>query len=392
MVSLTGNTNELDTGLAGQKRPKIVFATGGSGGHIFPALSIAAELRRRGYVCSFIGHVRDFAGLIEREHFKLTKLKASPWNAKGFKQRTLALGDFFAGFSQAVKQFHKQKPVAVVGMGGYSSIAPILAAKILGIPVVIHEQNARPGKANKLLAKFAGLVLLAFSPARQHFKGVKAHRLRIVGNPLRQGVHDALSVERESSDTFSLLIVGGSQGARIFSDVVPAAITSLSADDQKRLFVTQQVRPEDEERVKKVYQEAGVAHNVATFFDDLPEKMRQANLLIGRAGAGTVAECALLRRGAIFVPLAIVDQSDNAKVLADAGAAEIIEQDKFTPETLAKSLQDYLHAPARLTAMEENASLLARPLADKEAADEIERLLSGEYHGPIETFQTEQDS
>lgn len=360
-------------GIKKGRSARVVFATGGSGGHIFPALSIAEELRKEGIQSTFVGHGRTFNHLYREAGFDFIPLPASPWNGKGIVTRMRAIVDFFRGLVECFKLYQALHPAAVVGMGGYSSVAPLIAAKLSGIPVAIHEQNARPGRANRLLAKLADRVLLAFDAARKHFN-LPREKIRLVGNPVRKQVMDALDVKR-SDEKFRLLIVGGSQGARILSRVVPAAINALSLELKQKLHIVQQVRAEDMELVKAAYADSGITYTLESFFTDLPQQMREAHLLIARAGAGTVAECALLRRVAIFVPLAIVDQKDNARVLADSNAAIIMEEPVFTPERLAAELRDFMTKESRLKNMEENTTLIARPHAAKEAAEEIAHLV-----------------
>lgn len=370
-MSLAENT--ANQGIKKGRSARVVFATGGSGGHIFPALSIAEELRKDGIQSTFVGHGRTFNHLYREAGFDFIPLAASPWNGKGIVARARAVVDFFRGLAECLKLYQAIHPAAVVGMGGYSSVAPIVAAKLSGIPVAIHEQNARPGRANRLLAKLADRVLLAFDAARKHFK-LPREKMRLVGNPVRKQVMDALDVKRDDKQ-FRLLVVGGSQGARILARVVPAAVDALSLELKQKLHVVQQVRPEDMDSVKAAYAQTGVSHKLESFFTDLPTQMREAHLLVSRAGAGTVAECALLRRVAIFVPLAIVDQKDNARVLADSNAALIMEEPVFTPERLAIELRDFMTKESRLKNMEENTALIARPHAAKEAAEEIAHLV-----------------
>lgn len=361
------------SGIKKGRSARVIFATGGSGGHIFPALSIANELRAEGIQSTFIGHGRTFNHLYREAGFDFLSLPASPWNGKNILVRLRSIVDFFRALGMCLKLYQTLHPAAVVGMGGYSSVAPIIAAKISGVPVAIHEQNARPGRANRLLAKMANRVLLAFDAARKHFD-LPREKMRLVGNPVRSKVLEAMDTPRDDSK-FHLLVVGGSQGARILSQVVPTAVAALSLELKQKLHVVQQARAEDAAAVKAAYTEAGIDHTVETFFTDLPVQMRRAHLLIARAGAGTVAECAVLRRVAIFVPLAIVDQKDNARVLADANAAVIMEEPVFTVERLTTELRDFMTKSSRLKHMEENTALIARPQAARESAAEILQLV-----------------
>ena len=358
----------------------VLIATGGSGGHIFPGLAIAVELRRKGFTCSFIGYGKSFAPMVKEAGFDFIALPATQWNVPSLKVRIKALADLAQAFVLACKLIYKERPKAVVGMGGYGSVAAVLAARILFVPTAIHEQNVFPGKANRLLSRFAHKVLLAFDASRQYLPHVSAGKFAVVGNPLRDEVLALTGQPRAEGDTFNLLVFGGSQGTRLFADVVPDAIGRLNPSQRQHLVVTHQARPEDVERVRTAYRNIDVAATVEPFFTDLPKRLHAAHLVIGRAGTGTVTECAALNRASILVPLRLADghQKYNAQVLANVKASLLMEENTFTVDAVSNTLRDLMTSRARLHEMEKNAALIARPQAAREAADEIAQLANPE--------------
>jgi UDP-N-acetylglucosamine--N-acetylmuramyl-(pentapeptide) pyrophosphoryl-undecaprenol N-acetylglucosamine transferase len=244
--------------------------------------------------------------------------------------------------------------VAIVGFGGYPTVPPVIAASLLRIPSVLHEANGVMGRANRFLARRASLIATGFSDTKGIPPGLSALVVQ-TGNPIRPSVQDAALIAYkapQADGTFNLLVTGGSQGARVMSDVVPPAIELLSPELRKRFHVVQQARDEDLERVRALYTRVGVAFEVAPFFDDLPRRIADAHLVIARSGASTVAELAVIGRPSILVPLPGAldqDQAANAKVLGDVGAAIVLPQLEFTPERVAAELRKALGAAEDLT-------------------------------------------
>jgi UDP-N-acetylglucosamine--N-acetylmuramyl-(pentapeptide) pyrophosphoryl-undecaprenol N-acetylglucosamine transferase len=362
----------------------IVIAAGGTGGHLFPAEALAAELVARGERIALMTDARSAA--FESPAFGNAErfvLKGSGVAGRGLRAAiggTLALA---AGTLEARGILRRLDAAAVVGFGGYPSVPPIVAARTLGRarrPVTaLHEQNAVLGRANRLLAPGADLLALSVADTARVPPGARA---QIVGNPVRPALA-ALSGQAYAAPgedgAIRLLVLGGSLGARVFADVVPPAIAALPEALRARLVVTQQTRAEDLPRVEAAYREAGVPADLAPFFGDIAVRLGVAHLVIARAGASTVAELACAGRPSILVPLpgAIDDhQSGNARALAGVGAAWLMPQHAFTAETLARHLGAVLVNPAVLARAAAAAAREAHPEAARRLADLVQGLIA----------------
>jgi len=355
-----------------------MVAAGGTGGHLFPAFALAEELGRRGHEVDLVTEKRA-----ERygANFPARKVYyVSSATIGGRSPMALAkTGSTLAGgLISALRMHGEAKPAAIIGFGGYPTLPPLIAAWLRGIPVAIHEQNAVMGRANRLLARFASRVALSFEPTRLLPEGAKT-KARMTGAPVRDAVL-ALAGQAYPKLTaggkISLVVFGGSQGAQYFSDTVPAAVLALPPEIRKRLSLVQQCRQEDLNRVGAVYGEAGVDAELNSFFDDLPQRISNAHLVISRSGASTVAELAILGRPAILVPLPHAldnDQLENATRLQQAGGAWCFPQSDLTSARLADEIVRLLRDPKILG----NASEAARNCG---MADAVEKLadLAGE--------------
>ncbi|MBX6747057.1 MAG: undecaprenyldiphospho-muramoylpentapeptide beta-N-acetylglucosaminyltransferase [Acetobacteraceae bacterium] len=352
----------------------IVIAAGGTGGHLFPAEALAAELLARGERVALMTDARstafDSAAFANAERFVLLGSGLSGRGALRAAKGAMALA---AGTVQARGLLRRLRAAAVVGFGGYPSVPPLIAAlTMLGRrPVtVLHEQNAVLGRANRLLAPRADRLALSFAVTRAVPRGANSV---VVGNPVRPALAALAGRGYVAPDgALRLLVLGGSLGARVFADVVPEAVAALPSALRKRLVVAQQCRPEDLNRVRAAYDGAGVPAELSPFFPDVAGRLAMAHLVISRAGAGTVAELACAGRPALLVPLphAIDDHQDaNARALAEAGAAWILRQPEFTPTTLSARLATLLADPATLAATAAAAARLAQPEAAKRLAD-----------------------
>ena len=368
------------------RAPSIVLAAGGTGGHLFPAFALAQELARRAIAVELVTDQRgdrygaDFPARAIHQLPSATLTGRSPLAAVKTGMTLLR------GVAAAFGLFRRLQPAAVVGFGGYPSFAPIVAARLLRLPTLLHEQNAVLGRANRLLARHVTAVATSFEKTK--FVGERAgSTVRYVGNPVRdQVLQSADQAYREPSleGRFHLLIFGGSQGARYFSELLPAALALLAPATRARLVVVQQCREEDLARVKAAYLAQAVAAELATFFPNLPEQMAKAHLVIGRSGASTVAELAVLGRPAILVPLPHAidnDQRLNAIRLAESGGAWCIEQGDLSPERLASTLSDLMTAPERLLGAAAAARRQGRPDAVARLADLVEELIGNRRHG-----------
>lgn len=351
-----------------------VLMAGGTGGHLFPAMALAEELRRRGHIIYLMTDERvAYAGdkFPAREIYIVPSATPSIRNPLKFLRAGFVI---LRGLAVAWVRLRRIDPDAVVGFGGYPVFPSFLAASLMGFPGILHEQNAVMGRANRALARFANKLALSFEYTR--LADNYAVEKVVTGNPVRDRVREvAKSVgysPMSKTGVIRLLIFGGSQGARVFSDLVPAAIAELPVALRKRLRVTQQCRREDLERVAEAYRVAKVNVELAAFFDDLPERMADSHLVISRSGASTISELAVLGRPAIMVPLPGAldgDQRNNARFLDDAGGGWLVMQDTLSPQSLAKRLAELLAEPQILTDAAARAKELGHPLAVEELAD-----------------------
>lgn len=350
-----------------------VIAAGGTGGHMFPALALAAELERRGQAVALICDRRGARYLRPGQAHHLVHA-GSPSGSLG--QRVRGLVELARGFAQSLVWLRRLSPAAIAVFGGYASVPVGLAAGMLGHRLLVHEQNAVLGLANRLLARRAQCLALTF-PATRHAAEQGAVRRLVTGNPVRPEVAAARggAYRLPAGDAaFELLVVGGSQGARSLSDAVPAAIAALPARLRGRLRLTQQCRPEDLARVADLYRELGFEAQLQSFFDDLPGRMASAHLVISRAGASSVTELLALGRPAILVPYrhaADDHQRANAEAVAEAGAGRIMLEDELSGARLAAALTELLEQPGQLGAMAAKAAALGRPEAAATLADAV---------------------
>jgi len=360
----------------------IVIAAGGTGGHFFPAEALAAELIARGHRIVLMTDSRSsglqsavFAG---REHFVIRGAGIAGRGAWRGGKATLSL---MAGIGQARRILRQLDAASVVGFGGYPSVAPVLATRFLWRrpAVLLHEQNAVLGRANRMLARRADVVALSFAATRHVRSGMNA---QVTGNPVRPAITAlARTGYLAPTDRICLLVLGGSLGARVFSDVVPDALRRLPDALRQRIVVVQQCRPEDLDRVRAAYAASGIPAELSAFFPDVAARLIAAHLVIARAGASTVAELAVVGRPSILVPLpgAIDDhQSANARALADAGGAWVIPQSEFSPAALAERLTAVLPDGPVLTRAAVGARSVAQPEATARLADLVEEYMRQE--------------
>jgi UDP-N-acetylglucosamine--N-acetylmuramyl-(pentapeptide) pyrophosphoryl-undecaprenol N-acetylglucosamine transferase len=272
-----------------------------------------------------------------------------------------------AGTAVALNLMRRLKPAAVVGFGGYPTVPPLIAARLFGIPGIIHDANAVLGRANRFLSSRVSAIATSLPGVLDRDPALAA-KATTVGTPMRPSILAA----PEQAGPFRLLVVGGSQGARVMADIVPDAIERLEPSLWSRLILTQQVREEDMTRVRAVYDRLKINAELAPFFSDLPARLASSQLVVSRSGAGTVAELGAIGRPSILVPLpGSIDQDQfaNAGVLVQANGALRIAQTEFTPERLAKELSALAADPSRLTAMAAAARTVGRLDAAGRLAD-----------------------
>jgi UDP-N-acetylglucosamine--N-acetylmuramyl-(pentapeptide) pyrophosphoryl-undecaprenol N-acetylglucosamine transferase len=355
-----------------------VLAAGGTGGHMIPAHAVAEELMARGHRVALVTDERGakIPGIFESAQVhvmpagRMTKNPAS-WPG--------ALKAILAGRAMARRLNETFRPTAVVGFGGYPAMPALLGALADGIPTAIHEQNAVLGRVNRLLAGRVDAIATAY-PDVQRLKGRHAAKVHLVGNPVREEVKQLREEEFPAltdESVFRVLVIGGSQGATILSSVVPEGLSMLPLALRRRLQVTQQCRAEDIERVRKVYAEMEIPADLATYFNDVPEKLGWSHLVIARAGASTLAELTCAGRPAILIPLpsAMDDhQTANAREMTEAGGARTIPQSRFTAVELAKQMQKMAMEPGALQNAAKRAWNCGRPDAARDMADLLESI------------------
>ncbi|MBO0732908.1 MAG: undecaprenyldiphospho-muramoylpentapeptide beta-N-acetylglucosaminyltransferase [Methylocapsa sp.] len=356
---------------------RAVVAAGGTGGHLFPAAALSQALALRGFEVHLVTdeRARQYGGDFPARDTHLIAA-ASPSEGAIFL-RANALLTLAAGTLSARRLLKRIEPGAVIGFGGYPAVPPLLAAAWLGIPTLLHESNAVIGRANRFLAPSARVIAKGFAVLEGLPEGLQP-RVHLTGNPVRPMVLEAARTPFPggSDGKLRVLVTGGSQGARIFSDIVPAAIALLAEDDRRKLIFVQQARSEDVTRVCSAYAALGMDAEVKPFFPDLPARMAQAHLVIARAGASTVSELAVIGRPAILVPLPHAldqDQAANAGQLAATGAAAVAAQSVFSPQWLASSLSEVLSDMPALAAR----AAAARRVGIPDAADRLARLVQG---------------
>jgi UDP-N-acetylglucosamine--N-acetylmuramyl-(pentapeptide) pyrophosphoryl-undecaprenol N-acetylglucosamine transferase len=359
-----------------KNRPLVILAAGGTGGHVFPAEALALELIERGF---YLVLITDRRG--DNLNGKLAELDtyrvwAGGMAGKRITFRIISIIEILIGTFQAWFLLRRLKPVVVVGFGGYSSVPTMLAAAYSGRKVMIHEQNAVLGRANQLLARRVEKIATSFETVSAIPKALKLNTV-VTGMPVRPAVvclRDQPYSIIEPDGEINLIIFGGSQGANIFSTVVPNALKQINEPLRRRIKVTQQCRPEDIEETKLVYESCGINANISSFFNDIPDRIACAHLVICRAGASTIAELTTIGRPAILVPYiyAVDDhQSQNAYAVDEIGGGWLIPEHNFTDKILADRLESLLSVPKML----KNAGAAAKAAGVPNAASRLADLV-----------------
>ena len=358
-----------------------VLAAGGTGGHMVPAHALAAELKGRGHGVLLITDERGarFPGL-----FKNVPVHILPAGRLGGGPIGMlkAFASVVKGRGEAKRLYRKHRPDAVVGFGGYPAFPSLLAASSMKIPTILHEQNAVLGRVNRFLAGDAVAIGTAFTNL-ERLKPKFADKLVLVGNPVRAEIGRLGEMPFPPFDDIAplkILVTGGSQGASILSNIVPAGLGMLDPSLRRRLQVVQQCRPEDIERVRAQYAELGIPAELMTYIEDMPQKLGDAHLVIGRAGASTIAEMTAAGRPAILIPYAAATddhQTANAREMVLAGGARAIQEASFTPDVLARQIEALAMDPVALANAAARALSVGRPHAARDLADLVERVGGG---------------
>ncbi|MBK7283509.1 MAG: undecaprenyldiphospho-muramoylpentapeptide beta-N-acetylglucosaminyltransferase [Sphingomonadales bacterium] len=355
-----------------------VLAAGGTGGHMMPAHALAAELLARGHHVALVTDERGarIPGLFEDVPVHILpagRITGNPLSWPG------GLRSIWSGRRMALRLYDAFEPAAVIGFGGYPAFPALSAAHSAGIPTAVHEQNAVLGRVNRLVANRVQAIATAY-PDIKRIAARNLVKVHLVGNPVRE---DVLALRErpypllDAEGVFRVLVIGGSQGATILSDIVPDGLAMLPEALRRRLQVTQQCRVEDIDAVRARYQKLGIPADLATYMTDIPERLAWTHLVIGRAGASTIAELTAAGRPAILIPLPSATddhQTENVREMVAAGGARAIRQDRFTPVELAKQMQKLGLDPQGLTNAARAAHNCGRPRATADLADLVESL------------------
>lgn len=366
---------------ARRERKLAVLAAGGTGGHLFPAKALAQALLARGWRVALVTDDRGGGFGPDMPQVEVYRISAGGLAGSGLLRKLRGAAKLAYGSFEAWSLLRRLKPSVAVGFGGYPSVPTILAAHRRRLPIVLHEQNQIAGRANRLLAGRANAIAVSF-PQTSGFEAV-AERLHLTGNPVRAAI---AAVGRKPfalpgrSDRLRLLVTGGSQGAGVFNELLPAALCRLPDELRQRLLVAQQVRGDDLESVAATYGACGIQCDLRSFFDDMPERLAAAHLLVCRAGASTITELAAAGRPAILVPYPFAaddHQTGNAHAFAAAGGGWVMPQHDLTAERLAERVTALLSEPATLA----RASAAARSFAEPDAAERLALLVAETLDG-----------
>ncbi|APZ51519.1 UDP-N-acetylglucosamine--N-acetylmuramyl-(pentapeptide) pyrophosphoryl-undecaprenol N-acetylglucosamine transferase [Salipiger abyssi] len=358
------------------RRPLLVIAAGGTGGHMFPAQALAELMLRRGWRVKLSTDARGarYTGGFPHST-EIEQVSAATFARGGVLARLAVPFRLAGGVLSTLMRFRKDRPDAVVGFGGYPSIPALTAAWLLKLPRMIHEQNGVLGRVNEIFAKKVDVVACGTWPTElpEGVEGVHT------GNPVRMAVHERAGAGYIVPGDYpmSLLVIGGSQGARILSDIVPPAIERLPIEILRNLRVSHQARDEDGERVTQYYYQHAIDADVQPFFTDIPARMSEAQLVISRSGASSVADISVIGRPAILVPYAAAagdHQSVNAQGLVDAGAAIRIPESKLSVENMSEAIMAVLSNPEGASQMSHAALAVSKPEAAEHLAWLVEQL------------------
>lgn len=364
------------------EKPLIYLSSGGTGGHMTPAAALAQELTARGFRVEVITDVR---GLKYAPMFVGTPLYQVPAGVAGagLSGKVKGVWNLLRGLLKAGWLIAKTKPAAVVGFGGYPSVPGVWAAQLLGVPTVVHEQNAIIGKANAFLADKAKTIAISL-PQVQGLGEAEMQRISVTGNPVRPAIESLRNQPYpafNNKNTMRIVVVGGSLGATVLSQIVPDALKALPAEYRARLSVLQQCRDSDLETAEALYKDSGIDVQLVTFIDDMAAALGEAHLLIARSGASTVAEATVAGRPAIFVPYPHhkdQQQKMNAQAIADQGGGWVMAESGFTVEALKTRLEIFFQNPEILSLAAQKAHACGQPHAAKTLAQCVEDVLKGE--------------
>lgn len=357
---------------------KLIVAGGGTGGHLFPGIAVAEEFLSRDPANQvlFIGSERGIeVRTIPRLGYQLELISAAGIRGKGSLAKLKGAAMMIYGYAQSRKILHRFRPDLVLGVGGYASLPMVMAARGMEIPCYIHEQNALPGMSNRVLSRVASKVFISLGESAKH---LPKDRTLLTGNPLRRQILDMLTKTEEETTAqdaaFNLFVFGGSQGAHALNTALPQAVAQLSTESRARLRLIHQTGEADLEQVKSAYQANGFEADVRPFIDDMATAYRQADLIVCRAGATTIAEVTALGKACLFVPFphATDDhQRKNAEALLKKGACEMLLEQEIVGNGLSNAIASLMENNDKLKLIGENAAAMARLDAAKVIVDQM---------------------
>ena len=371
---------------------RIIIAGGGTGGHLFPGIAIADALATRDKKnrVLFVGTGKPFEiSVLSKTAFKYKSITAEGIKGRGLWRQAVSVLKIPKGIFESIMILKDFRPDLVIGVGGYSAGPVVIAAWLMGIKIVLHEQNILPGITNRILSGFADRIYVSFKDTRlERFRWlapIEPKKLLVSGNPVRKEILQSVMDQQDKSlaDTgqkkpFTVLILGGSQGAHSINMAVLEALEYL--DEKDKYFFVHQTGSADEQDVKKAYMKNGISCMVKPFFDDMARQYHNADLVVCRAGATTVAEVAVMGKAVIFIPYPFAADNHqvlNAGSLENAGAAEMILQKDLTGRRLAERIEHYASSPEALKAMASRAKSIGRPDAAEFIVDDCYRLIEG---------------
>ena len=352
---------------------RCVIAGGGTGGHLFPGIAVAKELERRfenAEILFVVGRKRIESEILSRYGYKAMTIDVEGLKGRGWKKGVAVMVRLPKSFLQSIRIIREFSPALVIGMGGYSAGPICLAARFMGIPTAIHEQNSCPGLTNRLLSRFADRVFISFEESRKYFKG---RALSLTGNPVRLELFSNKRPDVKDSGEWTILVVGGSQGARAINEAFAEAMVCLNRRGMNP-NVIHQTGETDYERAVEDYREKGVKGELVPFIQDMTTAYNRADLVVSRAGATTIFELAALGKPCILIPYPHATnqhQEINALSLVRAGGAEMIRQSDLDGETLARVLTKYMDDRSALEEMGKRARKIGRPDAAQRIVDQL---------------------
>ncbi|MGD8763353.1 MAG: undecaprenyldiphospho-muramoylpentapeptide beta-N-acetylglucosaminyltransferase [Desulfobacteraceae bacterium] len=365
-----------------EKSLKIVMAGGGTGGHLFPGVAIAQEFMARNSQNEIVfvstGNQLE-QRILAKMNFALERVTVEGIKGRGLWNQTKSICKLPRGIYQAIRILRRFQPDLVVGLGSYSAGPVVLAARLMGVKIVLHEQNILPGITNRMLARFADMIFVSFEDTKAHLASTRS---KLTGNPVRQAIlnrsRQLISEDRfeAGQKPFTILILGGSQGAHRINITMVEALDHLHQTDG--LYIFHQTGAADEKMVQDAYGRHNVASTVQSFFDDMAPLYQKADLIICRAGATTVAEITTIGKGVIFIPFPYAaddHQTLNAASLTKKGAAEMILEKDLTAKILGEKIEYYALHPDALCEMARKAEESGNPNAARDIVDCCYRLL-----------------